>query len=281
MRAEWIGTAWEIVTERPLDQATRDALEERVAAFDRTWSRFRDDSLVAEIARRPGVHAFPPDAAALFDLYRRLYEATDGAVTPLVGASLDALGYDAAYRLRPATPRPAPAWDAAVAWDGERLTTVRPVTLDVGAAGKGYLVDLLAALLTAAGHERFTIDASGDILHAGAPIRVALEDPRNSAQAIGVVTLTGGALCSSASNRRAWANDLHHVIDPATGLPTRAVIATWATAATTLEADGLATALFFADPARLAQTFDFEFARMRADGRVEFSPGLPGEVFIA
>lgn len=68
---------------------------------------------------------------------------------------------------------------------------------------------------------------------------------------------------------------------PATGLPTRAVIATWVTAPTALDADGLATALFFTEPARLAGSFDFEFARMRADGRVEFSPGLPGEVFVA
>lgn len=272
---------WEIVTERPLADETRTALEARVASFDRTWSRFRDDSLVAEVARRPGIHTFPPDAPALFDLYRRLYEATDGAVSPLVGGSLDALGYDAAYRLRPGTPRPAPAWDDAVAWDGERLTTLRPVGLDVGAAGKGYLVDLLAALLRAAGHESFTIDGSGDILRAGPPIRIALEDPRDPTRAIGVVALADGALCSSASNRRAWGAGMHHVIDPATGLPTRAVIATWATAATTLEADGLATALFFADPARLAASFDFEFARMRADGRVEFSPGLTGEVFTA
>lgn len=198
-----------------------------------------------------------------------------------MGASLKALGYDAAYRLRPGTPRPAPAWDDAVAWDGERLTTVRPVSLDVGAAGKGYLVDLLSAILLDAGHERFTVDASGDIRQTGGPLRIALEDPRDPARAIGVVTLEGGALCSSASNRRAWGDGMHHVIDPATGLPTRAVIATWVTAPTALDADGLATALFFTEPARLAGSFDFEFARMRADGRVEFSPGLPGEVFVA
>ena len=43
---------------------------------------------------------------------------------------------------------------------------------------------------------------------------------------------------SSATNRRAWGNGLHHVIDATTGLPTRNVIATWAIAETALEADG-------------------------------------------
>ena len=156
-----------------------------------------------------------------------------------------------------------------------------PVTVDVGAAGKGYLVDLLAEILRDAGHEKYTVDGSGDLLHAGDPIRVALEDPRDPTQAIGVVTLDGGALCSSATTRRAWGDGLHHVLDPTTGLPTRDIIATWAIAPTALEADGLATALFFADPDALTAEFDFRYARMRADGRVEFSPDLGRELFLA
>jgi thiamine biosynthesis lipoprotein len=46
-----------------------------------------------------------------------------------------------------------------------------------------------------------------------------------------------------------------------------------------MEADGLATALFFADPARLAERFDFEYVSMYSSGRVEFSPNLDGELF--
>ncbi|MFW8745350.1 FAD:protein FMN transferase, partial [Mesorhizobium japonicum] len=61
--------------------------------------------------------------------------------------------------------------------------------------------------------------------------------------------------------------------------PTRGGVATWAIASTAMVADGVATALFFdLDPALLAR-HGIEYVRMFADGRVEHSPALPGEVF--
>ena len=274
-----IGTAWEIDSREPLPAAVLAAVEQRCESFDRTYSRFRDDSLVARIAATPGRFEFPHDAPSLFDLYRRLYEATGGAVSPLVGAALENLGYDRGYSLRQAAPAVrVPAWDDAFGWDGTALTTLRPAVVDVGAAGKGYLVDLVAEVLHDHGVDEFTIDASGDIRHSSAePLRVGLEHPLDTSKAIGVATLRTGALASSATNRRAW-GDLHHVIDVTTGLPTRNVIATWAIAETALLADGLATALFFAGE-ELTASFDFEFVRMFATGRVESSAGFEGELF--
>lgn len=275
-----IGTGWQLDTATPIDTELRSSIAARIEEFDKTWSRFREDSLVSQIASQPGVWEFPDDAPPLFDLYRRLYAATDGAVSPLVGGALDNLGYDRAYSLRPSADRVAvPAWDDAVAWDGHALTTVRPVSLDVGAAGKGYLVDIVSDMLEAAGHEDFTVDGSGDIRrHGPTPIRVALEHPLDTTKAIGIA-IVDAAICSSATNRRAWGAGLHHVIDATTGLPTSRIIATWAIAATALEADGLSTALFFADPARLALEFDFSWVRMHSGGTVEFSPHLDGELF--
>lgn len=254
----------------------------RIESFDRTWSRFREDSLVSEIARSAGTFTFPAEAPALFDVYRRLYEATNGSVSPLLGRALETLGYDRAYSLTPSgPPRPAPAWDDAVAWNGSALTTVRPVTVDVGAAGKGYLVDLVGELLLEHGMRDIVIDASGDIRRWGTgTIRVALEHPGNPAKAIGVVNLGDGAICASASNRRAWGNGLHHMIDATTGLPTGGVIATWAIAPTALIADGAATALFFGDAEPLVDEFGIQFVRMFSTGRVEFSPDLDGELFL-
>lgn len=232
------------------------------------------------MASEAGTWEFPDDAPALFELYRRLYSATAGAMTPLVGAALDRLGYDSTYRLRAAgPPLVVPAWEDAIAWDGHALTTMQPVSLDVGAAGKGYLVDIVSALLAAAGHEDFVVDGSGDIRRVGTtPIRVALEHPSDATMAIGVLNVDA-AICSSATNRRTWGEGLHHVIDATSGLPTAAVVATWAVAATALEADGLATALFFADPARLALDFEYRYVRMFRDGTVEFSPDIDGELF--
>ena len=49
-RFDAIGTVWEIVTDDPLPAPARDRVRARIEAFDRTWSRFRPDSLVSRLA---------------------------------------------------------------------------------------------------------------------------------------------------------------------------------------------------------------------------------------
>lgn len=277
-----IGTRWQIDTDEPIAPAIEASLHARINEFDRVYSRFRDDSLVSRIAREPGRHEFPADAAPLFDLYRSLYDATDGAVSPLVGRALETLGYDRAYSLRQqSAAQPVPAWNDSFAWDGHALDTIRPVTIDVGAAGKGYLVDIVSEVLAGHGIRNRVVDASGDLLHSGdGTLRVGLEHPLDPTRVIGVTEISNRALCASASNRRVWGDGLHHVIDALTGLPTRSVIATWAIAPTALLADGLATALFFATPERLSALGPFSYVRMMSTGHVEYSPDLKGDLFL-
>lgn len=278
---EAIGTQWQIDTARPLPESVRADVRGCIKRFDRTWSRFRDDSLVADIARGPGDWELPDDADWLLSMYDQLHEATDGAVNPLVGRRLSDLGYDQDYSLMASDRAGAvPAWDS-VEWNAPVLTTIEPVLLDVGAAGKGLLVDLVSSMV---GREtnQFTVDASGDLYHGGTtPLRVALEHPLDPSRAIGVAEIDPeDALCASATNRRAWGDGLHHVIDARTGRPTSDVIATWVVATQScMWADGLATAYFFAGPDVLGPRFQHEFVRMFADGRVEWSPNFPGEVF--
>ncbi|HEX7834369.1 MAG TPA: FAD:protein FMN transferase [Pseudolysinimonas sp.] len=276
-----IGAPWRIDTPDELTGPQRDAVAARIETFDRDWSRFREDSLVSRIAREPGRHRLPADAGPLLEWYRELYDATSGRVSPLVGRTLEALGYDAGYRLTPATdPVPVPAWADAMSWDGEHLDTVRPVLLDVGAAGKGYLVDLVSEILVEHGVPTHVVDASGDLRVRGDAVeRIALEHPADPTKAIGVLELRDGALCASASNRRSWGDGLHHVIDAVTGIPTASVIATWAQAPDAMHADGLATALFFDPAPNLFEDDDVYYVRMFASGRVEHSPSFPGELF--
>jgi thiamine biosynthesis lipoprotein len=281
-----IGTHWEIETDRPLADL-RGRIRDRIDRFDATWSRFRPDSLVARIADAPSGGRFhcPDDATALLDLYDRLHELTDGALDPLVGRDLELLGYDASYSLTPAThPVRTREHQQRARWrdverDGLTITTDRPSLLDVGAAGKGCLVDLVAQTLTDAAVPSFVIDAGGDLRHQGdRPLRVGLQHPLDPERVVGVAELHGNALAASAINRRAWGDGLHHILDATTGVPTRDVVATWVVADNATLADGIATALFLTDPSRLAEAYRFEFARMSANG-VEASPGFDGEVF--
>ncbi|MEZ3159600.1 FAD:protein FMN transferase [Microbacterium sp. BWT-B31] len=275
-----IGTAWRIETATPLPEAARLAVEHLIAGFDLDWSRFRPDSLVSSLARGAGIVAAPPDAEDMLDAYAALTDATDGAVNPLVGASLDSRGYDAQYGFVDRGARPAPAdWRAHLAWTTERLVLVEPATIDVGALGKGRLVDRVAELIARWVEGDVVVDAGGDLAVRGRSGRIGLEHPFDPTRAIGTWTVTDAALCASATNRRVWGGGLHHVLDARTGEPVRTVAATWAVAPTAMRADAIATALFFDGGPRLAHEWGVEWVRMLTDGRVEWSPGCGAELF--
>ncbi|MDB5160423.1 MAG: FAD:protein transferase [Candidatus Saccharibacteria bacterium] len=276
---EAIGTHWSITTERVLSEDVKMAIRTRIEAFDKTYSRFRKDSLVTDIARRKGTFEFPEDAIPLFAFYRKLYDLTGGKVTPLIGSMLEKAGYDADYSLRPKTQEALPDWDDVLEINGSTVTTTQPVTLDVGAAGKGYIVDIICKILDVAGIAEYVVDASGDLRHKGhEENRVGLEDPREPGKVIGVIDVQNQSLCASAINRRKWGK-YHHVFDPDMKDSTKGVMATWVIADSTMIADGIATSLFFVDPNVIRKEFAFEFARMRDDGGVEYSPVFEKALF--
>lgn len=280
-RFDGIGTSWEISTAAPLDARQRSQILAEVERYDSTWSRFRGDSLIRQMSVQAGRFELPPESAGLADLYRSLYTLSGGAMTPLIGESLEQLGYDAGYSLQPrGGAAPPPAWDGVLEWRGTSLHTTVPVVLDIGAAGKGQLVDLLGGMLRDQGLTEFFIDASGDLLNGGeTPVTVALEHPYDASKAIGTVPLGQRALCASASNRRAWGDGLHHVLDGTTGKPVRTVVATWAMAETAMEADALATALFVVPAAALEPHFRFSWLKVFSNGSAEYSAEFEGTLF--
>lgn len=276
-----IGTSWAIDADAPVPPIARDAVAAVIERFDREWSRFRDDSLVSALADgRSASVALPEDADAMLSLYDELDRATAGAVNPLIGDALARIGYDARLSLAPqGEPVAAPDWRRDLSWADGTLRLAHPATIDVGALGKGRLVDLVVEALAPHVGGDLIVDASGDLAARGAPVRVGLEHPYDTTRAIGVVTVQEAALCASAINRRAWGDGLHHVLDARTGAPVRAFAATWALADTAMRADALATALFFDGGPELAASWDAQWVRMRTDGRVEWSPGFSGEIF--
>ncbi|WP_034529816.1 FAD:protein FMN transferase [Bifidobacterium stellenboschense] len=315
-----------------------DEIDEFIDQYESALSRFRTGSLVSRMRRAEhgGAFTFPDWAGPLFDLYDLLCEATDGAIDPCVGEDLIRLGYDARYSftLFPGTSGGAlgaihgrPTWREDVTRTGDHGTTLvtrRPVSLDFGACGKGYLVDLIAARLAAISD--FVIDAGGDLLlDSPVPVAIALEDPSDDSRAVGTANVTRGAFCASAPSRRRWTATtpderttvtVHHLLNAIDGLPVDDVAATWVSvpaadtdtdhdsrktdgtaahpapaalrAYPTALADGLATALFVADPntlhARLAALhpgLTFECAVLKADRTAVVSGGFPGTLFTA
>ena len=276
-----IGTRWAITTPGPLPAAVRSEVLALIDRYDRTWSRFRSDSLVAAIAEGGGPVDLGPTAPPLLGLYERLRRLTGDAMDPTVAVSLEHLGYGPSGDLR-AAPGHRPAVGSRVRLAGTAVSVDPPALLDVGGAGKGQLADLVSAALTAAGVPEHVVDAGGDVVAAGPAVDVALEHPFDPSAAIGVVRVADAAIAGSAVNRRAWPAEgrrLHHVLDARTGRPVEAVAATWAVAADAMTADGAATALFFAVPTDVAAELGVAWVVMGTDGRVRASADLPGELF--
>jgi thiamine biosynthesis lipoprotein len=281
---EAIGCQWEIETREKLSDIVRQLLQKRIEIFDSIYSRFRRDSLVSKIARASagGEFLFPEDASALFDFYDQLYHLSNKGIDPLIGRRLELLGYDRTYSLVPVKDLKYKRYDwmEDVRREGTLLKTKRPLVIDVGAAGKGYLVDLVSNILKEQGFAYFIVDAGGDIRHFGEPVvQVGLEDPDQGKHVIGVVGLQNEAIGASAVNRRSWGKDLHHILDANTGLPVRKIVASWVLADDAMTADGLATALFFDNGDTYTEHFNFSYVRMFSDRRVEVSRNFKGKLF--
>lgn len=276
MDFEAIGTSWHISTQ--LNTQTKRQVNKVVERFDKTYSRFREDSWVCSTLSKKGEHRLPKDAYTLLSFYKKLFITTKGKVTPLVGKMLEQMGYDKKYSFHPKSVDNIPNFLEIADFDKQTIRVRQPGLLfDFGAAGKGYLVDIIATILDQAGTEEYLINAGGDIFTKGASRKVGLEDPRDSKKAIGVVIVKNEAICGSSPNRRAWAN-YHHIVNPATKKSTTHIHAVWVKAASCMEADGIATALFFVDRLSLEEYFNFSCAIMK-DKMIQ-SPSFNADIFI-
>lgn len=279
---EAIGTLWRIalsdISLASLAMLKR-LIRQRIEQFDRHYSRFRADSLVSAMAQHKGRYTLPDDARPLFDLYEQLYEHTNGAMTPLIGQALSDAGYDAQYSLQVKQLHATPAWDVVLEYAFPMLIMKQPALLDLGAAGKGYLVDIVAELIQEAGITEFCVNAGGDIVQRGMQAEaIGLEHPRTPTQVIGIAQLYNRSLCGSSGNRRAW-DTYHHIIDPHTRHSPRQLRAIWVVADSALLADGLTTALFFTDATVLSRWYNFEYAIVWKDYSFTHSANFPAEFF--
>ncbi|MEI6659960.1 MAG: FAD:protein FMN transferase [bacterium] len=280
---EAIGTGWTIDIDEPISEDKESSLlkliRSRIDIFDKDYSRFRDDSLVTEISHHAGTYTMPEDFKPMIDLYRGMYNATSGLMTPLIGRLISDAGYDKDYSLgEKGSLQSPPDWDSVLQYDHPKLIVKEPVLLDFGAAGKGYLIDIVSRVIEESGIKGYSIDAGGDILHRGkSAVRIGLENPSNTDQAIGVVKLANRSICGSSGNRRAWGR-FHHIINPKTITSPTEIISIWVIADSTILADALTTALFFVEPSDLSE-YKFEYLILNKDFSIIKSAGFPGELF--
>ena len=241
--ADWraLGCAVRLVVTDPrrLDRC-RTRLEQQLDAVDSACSRFRPDSELVGLDQAEGrpVPVSPLLAGALAAALRAA-ELTGGDVDPTVGTAMEALGYDRDFELverqgRPALllVRPVPGWRQ-VRLDRSAGTVAVPpgVRLDLGATAKAWAADRAATALAAEAGCGVLVSLGGDTAVAGpAPeggwwIRVQDATGDVAALAAGphaLIAVRDGGLATSGTSARRWrrgGRQLHHLLDPRTGLP--------------------------------------------------------------
>jgi thiamine biosynthesis lipoprotein len=220
-------------------------------------SRFLPASELARLNRLGELEA-GPDLLAVVEAALAARELTAGRFDPTVHDALVAAGYDRSFELVP-TGGLAPVLVGSACGGGveidhpsARIRLDRGVKLDLGGIAKGYAADRALALLAGAGPA--LVDAGGDIVVAGKPWHVGVD----TAEGTITLELSNGAVATSGRDRRRWAGrdgERHHLIDPATGRPAEGnLLRVTAVAATAIEAEVLAKALFLAGGLEAAAT---------------------------
>jgi thiamine biosynthesis lipoprotein ApbE len=286
-----------VADERALPEALA-IVQAELQRIDETCSRFRDDSELAALNRSAG-RPFAASALLLEALAVALYAAarTDGDVDPTVGRSLGALGWDRDFIVvvaRRDAPRlrivPAAGWTR-VRLDRAHGTVRIPagVEIDLGATAKALAADRCARAVHAATRTSALVNLGGDIALAGTapgagwPVRVT-DDHRSDVTAPGqTIALAGGGLATSSTTVRRWRAggvDVHHIVNPRTGIPAAEVWRTVSVAAADcVHANSASTAAIVRGEGAVAwlEAAGLPARLVRCDGTTAYTCGWPTE----
>lgn len=240
-----IGTHWWCESlDTAIDTGLQQALFAEAARFDVAYSRFKDDSLIMQLADAGELHHPPAELVDMLNFAKELHTVSNGAFDIGVGNILHKQGYGS--RAHGSEIDHALWRHIEIHPDVVRIP--KGIVLDLGGFGKGWLIDLSVDLFRAHGHTQFIINGGGDMyIDATEPIEIALEDPEDASKFLTKIAITGGFAASGQGKRRWTDGDTEraHIIDPKTGETARSVVrGTFVQAPTARLADAMATILF-------------------------------------
>ncbi len=162
------------------------------------------------------------------------------------------------------------------------------MTLDVGAVGKGYAVEMVARSLEERGITGYVINVGGNVRTLGTKpdnkkwvAGIENPDTRSDKTYLAYLYLAGESVVTSGSYQRYYTvedKSYHHIIDPETLLPAEGYISVSVVCRNSANADALSTALFcmpFEDGLALVESLpDTEAHWVMNDGTTKYSSGF-------
>ena len=244
-----------------------------LAATERALSRFAGDS---DLSWLNSTGASVAGGRLLTGVEKAIeaYEWSDGLLDPRVVDALEKFGY------REGVPagdvgevEPAGAFVRVDmrAWVGEDGEISLPPGVRLDLAGVGKALGIGWAAMCLAGHEGLLVDAGGDVVALGTdekgdPWRVSIFH----GEVVGEFSGSSLAVATSTTKKRAWKagdEEVHHLIDPRTGAPSRGELSyATVTAPTILEAD-LGAKLLILEGKSALRKFDERYKVVVTDRR--------------
>lgn len=211
-----------------------DDAREYLMRLNRSWTCFRQDSLLSQINRAAGRTAVAVDADTMeiLDRSKAFSELSQGAfdVTagPIAALWRDALGCGE-------LPSDGEIWQAmeltnwrGIGLDRDAGTVMlsrQGQRMDLGGVAKGYAADGLRKRLQQRGVRRALLNLGGTVAAMGCATRIGVQDPfRPTGVPMGTLMLEDRCAVTSGVYERCseiGGRPYHHIIDPRTGFPAK------------------------------------------------------------
>jgi len=273
LHGEAFGTTWSVkwvgdspATEHDVQSAIVAALED----VDASMSSWRSDSDLSRARAAGKPIPVKAETARVVRDALAIAQATGGAFDPTVEPLMELWGFRGTKRTTWPTDAEIQAARDQLGWqrvrlgrgaDGQPTLDTGGTALDLSAIAKGYGVDRVSWALSDLGIADSMVEVGGEVRVTGrSPTggwwRLGVDMPTQGLapgqELADVVQVTNGAVATSGNYRQTFeiaGREVHHTMDPRTGLPSTAHVASATVLAPDCEtADGWATALMVLGP---------------------------------
>ena len=286
-----LGTHWYITIYDTVSDNQKELLNQTIqtylGSFERMYSRFRNDSIVAQLSNEWVVENPSQELIDMLTFVIDIEEKSEWYFSILLADTLTSSWYG--KHIWEQKPLDVVPLKSILTISSTKITLAPWYSLDFWWFGKGWAVDGVAQIVQDSGIWHAIINGGGDIrvLTIDDPHTLILEDPMDHTKSIWKIQLTQWWVAASSPNRRKRMHEwklYHHLINPHTKQSVQSpLIAVHTYAKNTLLADVASTILFVCPLEKvesIAQKLWVEYFLVFDDYSTMRSKGYPWKLIV-